>query len=106
MQSPKRKPEAARVQRLVEKLEAQPAVFDRIERMLEVVGNETGEAITADEAEELLVQELRLMGRDALQAWANEKEERLGREYGARAGLVRREKKGSAGRRASGASKS
>jgi hypothetical protein len=106
MKDSTRKPEAARVQRLAERLGEHPAVFDRVERVLEVVGNETGEAITADEAEELLVQELRRMGRDALQAWADEKEARLGREYGARAGLVRREKKGLAGRRASARSKS
>lgn len=105
MQSPQMKLENQRMQRLIEKLAAQPEVFDRIERMLEVVENETGEAMTADQAEELLVQELRRMGQVALQGWANRKEEKLEREYGARSELVRREKKDSPGRLDSGTSK-
>jgi hypothetical protein len=102
MTSQHRSVDAERAQRLVKKLEQHPEVFDRVERLLEVVENETGEAMTADEAEELLVQELRRMGHDALQSWATAKNERLTSEYDARSDSQRQEKKGSTGRRGSG----
>jgi hypothetical protein len=102
MQTPKRGVEGQRIERLMAKLESHPEVLDRVERIMEVVENETGEAITADEAEELLVQELRRMGHDALQGWAKRKEEKLERDYSARSGMVRREKKDSTGRLDSG----
>ena len=98
MQTPKRGVDDQRIERLIRKLESYPEVLDRVERIMEVVENDTGEAITADEAEELLVQELRRMGHDALQGWANRKEEKLERDYSARSGMVRREKKDSTGR--------
>jgi hypothetical protein len=102
MQSSQQKSEAARVQFLIEKLEAYPEVFARVERILEVVENETGEVRTADQAEEFLVQELRKLGHDALHGWAEKKEENLAREYGSRTEMVRREKKGSHGKRGLG----
>jgi hypothetical protein len=98
MQTPKRGMDDQRIERLIRKLESHPEVLDRVERMMEVVENDTGEAITADEAEELLVQELRRMGHDALQGWARRKEVKLERDYSARSGMVRREKKDSTGR--------
>jgi len=98
MQTPKRGVDDQRIERLIRKLESYPEVLDRVERIMEVVENDTGEAITADEAEELLVQELRRMGHDALQGWARRKEVKLEGEYGARTGIVRREKKDSTGR--------
>jgi hypothetical protein len=98
MQTPKKGVESQRIERFMAKLESHPEVFDQMERIMEVVENETGEAMTADEAEELLVQELRRMGHDALQGWARRKEVKLEREYSARPGMVRREKKDSTGR--------
>src|SRR5882724_9212217 len=95
MQTPKRGMDDQRIERLIRKLESHPEVLDRVERMMEVVENETGEAITADEAEEFLVQELRRMGHDALQGWARRKEVKLEHDYSARSGMVRREKKDS-----------
>jgi hypothetical protein len=35
-----------------------------------MVENEAGEALTADEAEERVVEEIRRLGHEALQAWA------------------------------------
>ena len=98
MEKSKGRVEGRRMERLMAKLESHPEVFDRVERMMEVVENEAGDAMTADEAEELLVQELRRMGHDALQGWATRKEEKLELDYGARSGVVRREKKGSTGK--------
>src|SRR6266404_99621 len=98
MQTPKRGGDDQRIERLIRKLESYPEVLDRVERIMEVGENDTGEAITADEAEELLVQELRRMGHDALQGWARRKEVKLEGDYSARSGMVRREKKDSTGR--------
>lgn len=85
--------QAERIKRVVEKLENQPEVLEHLERILEVVENETGEAMTADEAEELLVLEMRRLGQSALSGWARRKELRLAAEYARRKTLVKREKK-------------
>lgn len=85
--------EAERIKRVVEKLENQPEVLEHLERILEVVENETGEAMTADEAEELLVLEMRRLGQSALSGWARRKESRLAMEYEQRKTIVKREKK-------------
>ena len=85
--------QAARIKRLIEKLANQPEILDGLERILEVVENETGEAMTADEAEELLVLEMRRLGQSALGGWARRKELRLEAEYAQRKTMVKREKK-------------
>lgn len=84
---------AERVERLVEKLKSHPEVLERLERILQVVENDTGEALTADETEELLVLEMRRLGQEAMQEWAQGKEARLEAEYAGRRGFVKREKK-------------
>lgn len=85
--------QAARIKRLVEKLANQPEVLEHLERILGVVENETGEAMTADEAEELLVVEMRRLGQSALGGWARRKESRVEAEYAQRKTMVKREKK-------------
>lgn len=85
--------QAERIKRVVEKLETQPEVLEHLERILAVVENETGEAMTADEAEELLVLEMRRLGQSALGGWARRKELRLEAELARRKTMVKREKK-------------
>jgi len=82
-----------RIERLVEKLGDHPEVLEQLERILQVVENETGEALTADEAEELLVLEMRRLGQVALRGWADKKQARLEAKYEGRRGIVKREKK-------------
>ena len=82
-----------RIEQLLKKFGDQPEVLDQLERILQVVENETGEAMTADEAEELLVQEMRRLGQIAMGSWARRKESRLEAEYGRHRGTVKREKK-------------
>lgn len=86
-------PPAERIKRIVEKLESQPEILEHLERILEVVENEAGEAMSADEAEELLVLEMRRLGQSALGGWARRKESRLEAEYDQRKTMVKREKK-------------
>lgn len=87
------KESSEKIARLVEKLENHPEVLDRLERIFQVVENESGEAMTADEAEELLVLEMRRLGQETLRGWAQRKETRLAVEYEGRRGIVKREKK-------------
>lgn len=82
-----------RIEQLLKKYGDQPEVLDQVERILQVVENETGEAMTADEAEELLVQEMRRLGQIAMGSWARRKESRLEAEYNGHSGTVKREKK-------------
>lgn len=91
--------QSERIERLMKKLESQPEMLEHLERVLEVVENETGEAMTADEAEEFLVLEMRRLGQTALGGWARRKETRLEAEYERQKGMVKREKKSSGGRR-------
>jgi hypothetical protein len=54
----------------VERLERHPELYERFKGLLQMVENEAGEALTADEAEERVVEEIRRLGHEALQAWA------------------------------------
>lgn len=78
-------------------LNANPKIKSRIASMLAVVQDAAGDLREADAAEMRLIEEIRLMGQEAMQSWANrqievtEQDVRLG-------GQVQREgKKNSAG---------
>lgn len=64
-----------------------------------MVENASGDVVKADEAEERVVQEIRQMGQEALQAWAERKQGRLEAEYDHRRDVTRKEKKSSIGTR-------
>jgi hypothetical protein len=92
-------------QSIDERLRQYPQLQQRIEELLDVVENSNGDAAKADEAEELLFEELRRMGQDALTAWAERKHSRLIKEYDSRGDLSRKQKKDSIGIPASGESR-
>ena len=89
--------EIIRPETLVERLQKHPHLQARIGALLDVVENATGDAVKADEAEQRVAEELRQMGHDALQAWANRKQVRVEAEADTRADLSRKEKKASTG---------
>ena len=89
--------ESIRPEMLVERLQKHPHLQARIGALLDVVENATGDAVKADEAEQRVAEELRQMGQEALQAWAERKQTRLEAESDKRADLTRKEKKGSTG---------
>jgi hypothetical protein len=62
-----------------------------------VVKNFDGDFARADEAEHRLVELMRRMGHDAMQAWADRKNEKVTGEAERRSDLTRKEKKGSTG---------
>lgn len=94
-----------RPQNLLERLENHSQLKARIEAMLDVVENADGAVVKADAAEQRFIEELRLMGLDAMQAWANRKQATVEAESDARSDLSRKEKKESTGTHASVPSK-
>jgi len=62
---------------LIEQLRQHPEIKERVQSILEIVGNEEGPLKTADEVEELLIQELRRLGSSTMHQWANQAEERV-----------------------------
>ncbi|MBI3651004.1 MAG: hypothetical protein HY231_08125 [Acidobacteria bacterium] len=89
--------ENRRTPNLLERLEKHPQLQTRIEAMLEVVENAAGDVSKADEAEQRLIEELRKIGQEAMQAWANRKHAKVQAEVDARSDLSRKEKKSSPG---------
>jgi hypothetical protein len=68
-----------------------------VEGLLDIADNKAGDANKADDAEDLIWEELHEMGRTAMQDWAERKHERLVAESDNREELSKKEKKGSTG---------
>ena len=89
--------EALRASRLAARLAQYPELRARFEEILAVAENERGDANTADEAEERAVEQVRRLGQELMQSWAERKHERVVREYDQRADHRRKGKKKPAG---------
>ena len=85
-------------------LQSHPHFRDRLASIVGAVGNLGGELGEADAAEERLVEEMRLLGREALQGWADDRVETTERNVRSQAGMHRQGKKNSAGIRNSATS--
>ncbi len=90
---------------LEERLREYPELRARFEAMLAIVENADGDVVKADEAEEEVIQELRQLGRSALQGWAERKQRRVQGESEERNGVTRKVKKTSTGTPGSGRSR-
>ena len=78
-------------------LNANPQIKSRIASLLAVVEDAAGDLKEADAAEMRLIEEMRRMGQEAMQAWANRQTEKTEQEI-RQGGQVQREgKKNSAG---------
>lgn len=55
----------------VERLNQHPKLRERMESLLNVVENVTGDCTRADDAERYVIEELRKMGSDALHCWGD-----------------------------------
>ena len=82
----------------LERLKKHPHLLARFQSLLDVVDNSSGDVVKAAEAEQRVVEELRQMGQEALQAWAERKHSRIEAESDSRSDLTRKEKKTSSGR--------
>lgn len=65
---------------LIRRLRKQPKIMERVQRILEIANSSEGPPKTADEIEELLLEEMRRLGNDTMTEWATQAEERVGRE--------------------------
>jgi hypothetical protein len=88
-----------RAEKLVERLNKHPEFLDGVERLLDIADNKDGDANCADDAEDLIWEELREIGRTGMQDWAYRKHERVVAESDKRRELSKKEKKGSTGTR-------
>lgn len=89
--------EALRASRLAARLAQYPELRARFEEILALAENERGDADTADEAEERALEQVRRLGQELMQTWAERRQQRLVREYDARRDTRRRGKKNSTG---------
>jgi len=79
--------------KFMEKLRQHPQLLARFQNILDLTGNAQGPLKTADEVEELLVQELRQLGNSSMHHWATLAEERVSEELKGRDATVRSRKK-------------
>ncbi len=77
--------------------QSHPGFRDRVASIASAVGNQDGALAEADAAEERLVAEMRLLGREALQGWADERVEATERDIRGQPGMHGHGKKNSAG---------
>ena len=62
--------------RLVEKLSENPGLMEQVEAIVELVRSKEGPIGRADDVEQLLEREIRKLGKNAMQEWAQNAEER------------------------------
>ena len=93
------KSDKERTEELVRRLNRHPEFRDKVESLLDIADNQDGNANNADDAEDLICEELREMGQRMLQDWAERKHERVVGESKNRNELSKKEKKGSTGTR-------
>ena len=87
-------------------LKAHPGLRDRFASIIEAIENSEGNFKEADAVEERIVEEMRLLGREAMQGWAENQVEATEREIRRQAQMHRQGKKSSAGIRNSARSRS
>jgi transcriptional regulator GlxA family with amidase domain len=75
------------------RLQRHPELQAKVDALLDIVDNASGDALKADEAEQLVFEELRRMGQQAIQAWAERKQQRVEADCEARSDLARKQKK-------------
>ena len=78
---------------LIEQLRQQPAMMERLRSIVELTRNAQSPLKTADEVEELLIQELRRLGNTTLCQWATQAEARVSNELKGQDPTLRSRKK-------------
>lgn len=82
---------------VAERLERHPELKARMERLLDVIENKSGDVRRADEAERRAIEELRLMGQQVMQDWGHRQAEKEARGLETKGGVARQGKKNSTG---------
>lgn len=89
--------EARRALELATRLAQYPELRARFAEILSVIENEQGKTFTADEAEERAFEQVRRLGQEILQSWAERKHDHLVEVYDGRRDTRRKGKKNSGG---------
>jgi hypothetical protein len=84
-------------QSLEERLLKHPALRARLEALLDMVEDESGQIERADDAEEFLISQLRSIGQELLQEWATNEQHQVQQHWDQRPGVARKQKKESTG---------
>ena len=79
--------------RLIERLRQQPKIMEGVQRILEIANSAEGAVKTADEIEELLIEEIRRLGNTTMTEWAIQAEQRVGQDLQTREPEVLKRKK-------------
>jgi len=87
------KSEKSKTEELAEQLDRYPEFRDKVRELLEIINNKSGKANKADDAEDLIWEELHEMGRRAMQDWAERKHERVVGESDSRKELSKKQKR-------------
>jgi hypothetical protein len=65
---------------LIDQLRRKPLIMARLQEILAVANASDGPLKTADQVEEMLIQEMRQLGNATMTEWANQAQERVGLE--------------------------
>ena len=79
--------------RLLTQLREHPEMMERVQNILDLTRSAEGPLKTADEVEELLIQEMRQLGNSSMSQWATHAEERVSKELKEQDPTVRSRKK-------------
>lgn len=66
---------------VAQKLVKHPKLFEHFKNMLAIVDNDDEGIITADAAEEQIINEIRQLGRDTMQSWAENQSKKVSKNY-------------------------
>lgn len=77
----------------LKKISSSPSLRERFEEILDIANNTEGQAVTADEAEELAIEAVRKLGKEVLQEWSSKRLGELDCEYEKREDFEREVKK-------------
>ena len=78
---------------LIDQLRQQPKIMERVQRILEIANSAEGPLKTADQVEELLIEEMRRLGNATMSEWATQAEERVSQELKSQDPTVLKRKK-------------
>ncbi len=78
---------------LIEQLRRKPQIMERVQEILQIANASDGPLKTADQMEELLIEEMRRLGNATMTAWATQAQQRVGEELQAEDPAVLKRKK-------------
>jgi hypothetical protein len=62
---------------IIEKMREYPELKERFEQLIAIVENTKGDATRADDAEYQVIEQMRKLGQDTLQSWANRQSKKM-----------------------------